>query len=81
MISLPLASPADHLSPGDEVGVYLPGRADPLVRGAQVLDAPAAGDTAPVVRITVKRAAIGPLLREMAPEHGLGTGFVVVRGG
>lgn len=81
VLSLPLAAPADHLTAGDEVGVYLPGRPDPLVRGATVLDAPAAGDTAPVVRVTVQRAQVGPVLREMAPDRGLGTGFVVVRGG
>lgn len=80
-LSLPLAAPADHLAPGDEVGIYLPGRADPLVRGAQVLDAPGAADTAPVVRVTVDRRKVGPILREMGPDPGLGTGFVVVRGG
>lgn len=80
-LALPLAAPADHLAPGDEVGVYLPGRADPLVRRARVLDAPDAGDTAPVVRVTVERRSVGPLLREMAPDQGLGTGFVVVREG
>lgn len=80
-LSLPLASPADHLSAGDDVAVYLPGRPDPLVRGAQVLKAPAASDTTPVVRVTVEPSEVGPLLREMAPDRGLGTGFVVVRRG
>lgn len=80
-LALPLAAPGDHLSPGDEVAVYLPGRADPLVRGARVLDAPTAGDAAPVVRVTVERRSVGPILREMGPDQGLSSGFVVVRGG
>lgn len=78
-LALPLAAPADHLSPGDEVGIYLPGRADPLVRRAQVLAvSDGTGDT-PVVRITLDEDQVGPILREMGPDRGLGSGFVVVR--
>ncbi|MGO1166663.1 MAG: hypothetical protein ACTMHL_08600 [Janibacter sp.] len=79
-LTLPLAAPADHLSPGDEVGVYLPGDADPLVRGATVLSVPAETEDTAVVRLTLQQDQIGPILREMGPEHGLGTGFVLVRG-
>lgn len=80
-LSLPLAAPADHLASGDEVGVYVPGDADPLVRGARVLTVPGEARDTPVVRITLERDEIGPILRQMGPEHGGGTGFVVVREG
>lgn len=79
-ISLPLAAPADHLAAGDTVGVYLPGRSEPLVRDATVLGVPAETDS-PVVRITLPPGRISPVLREMGPERGLSTGFVVVRAG
>lgn len=80
-VTLPLAAPADHLTTGDEVGVYLPGRADPVLTGATVLRAPSSTSGTPVVRITLRRDDVGQLLREMAPERGGGTGFVLVRDG
>lgn len=79
-ISLPLAAPADHLSPGDEVTVHVPGRAEAVVRDATVLGAPQEAD-APVLRITLPPEQIAPLIREMGPERGLSSGFVVVREG
>ncbi|HIZ98886.1 MAG TPA: hypothetical protein H9805_09975 [Candidatus Janibacter merdipullorum] len=78
-ISLPLAAPADHLSPGDEVGVYLPGRSSPVVRDARVLGTPE-DSSAPVVRLTFRQRDVEALLREMGPGRGADTGFVVVRG-
>ncbi|WP_435202328.1 hypothetical protein [Janibacter sp. GS2] len=80
-LALPLAAPAGHLSPGDEVGIYLPGRAEPLVRRAQVLGVSSETGDTPVVRLTLDEEQVGEILREMAPERGLGNGFVVVRGG
>lgn len=79
-ISLPLAAPADHLSPGDEVGVYLPGRSEPVVRGATVLGLPEEAE-APVVRLTFRERDVATVVREMGEERGLGTGFVIVRSG
>lgn len=81
-LTLPLAAPADHLSPGDRVGVYLPGRSDPVVRGARVVgtpEDPAGGDT---VSLAVPAGEVGPVLREMGAGRGTGagsgTGFVLV---
>ena len=78
-LSLPLAAPAGHLAPGDEVGVYLPGRTDPVVDDARVLAVPDESGDAPVVRLTLREGDVGEILREMGPEQGLGTGFVIVR--
>ncbi len=79
-ISLPLAAPADHLAAGDAVSVYLPGRTEPLVREATVLGVPGEADS-PVVRITLPASRVPPVLREMGPDRGLSTGFVLVRAG
>lgn len=80
-LSLPLAAPADHLAPGDEVGVYLPGQVDPLVSGARVLGANEATGGASVVRITLRQKDVGTIVKEMGPESGGSAGFVIVRGG
>lgn len=77
-ITLPLAVPADHISPGDEVAVYLPGRTDPVVASATALGGPASSSDPTTVRITVPREQLGPLLLAMTPERGGGTGFVIV---
>ena len=37
-LTLPLALPGDHLATGDEVDVYLAGRATPLATGARVTE-------------------------------------------
>ncbi len=77
-LTLPLAAPGDHLAAGDEVSVHLPGQEDPLVTGATVLGAATHASGGSVVRITIDEAELGPVLRELAPERGGSTGFVVV---
>ncbi|HCE61078.1 MAG TPA: hypothetical protein DER11_06855 [Janibacter terrae] len=77
-LSLPLALPADHLSAGDEVGVYLPGRESPVVASTRfggTSEAPSGGY---VARITLRDQDVGPLLRQMAPDGAGGGGFVLV---
>lgn len=80
-VTLPLAAPADHLDPGDAVGVYLPGRADPVVTGATVLSTPASSGAVPTVRVALPTRDVGDLVQQMTPEAGGRSGFVVVRGG
>lgn len=77
-LSLPLALPADHLSPGDAVGVYLPGRTEPVLTGARVLSLPDSQDRPAVVRVSVGTRDVGPLLKEIGPERAGEEGFVVV---
>lgn len=80
-LSLPLAMPADHLSPGDRVGVYLPGREEPVVRSARFRggDEDAAGRS--VARITLRDNDIGAILRQMGVDGQPQSGFVLVRQG
>lgn len=80
-LTLPLAAPADHLDPGDAVGVYLPGRSDPVVTGATVLATPTTSGALPTVRLTLRQRDVGQLVQQMTPEGGGRTGFVVVRSG
>ena len=80
-VTLPLAMPADHLSPGDRVGVYLPGREEPVVRSARFRggDEDAAGRS--VARITLRDNDIGAILRQMGVDGPTQGGFVLVRHG
>lgn len=80
-LTLPLAAPADHLEPGDAVGVYLPGRADPVVTGARVLATPVTSGVASTVRVTLPARDVGQLVQQMTPDVAGRTGFVVVREG
>ncbi|WP_338750194.1 hypothetical protein [Janibacter alittae] len=80
-LSVPLATPADHLAPGDAVGVYLPGRAEPVVTGATVLALPATSGAPPTVRISLPARDVGTLVQQMTSEVGGRTGFIVVRAG
>ena len=80
-VTLPLAMPADHLSPGDRVGVYLPGRAEPVVASARFRGGDEDASGRSVARITLRDNDIGAILRQMGvdgPTHG---GFVLVRHG
>src|SRR5699024_12651010 len=61
-LSLPLAAPAGHLAPGDEVGVYLPGRTAPVADAARVLAAPAEPRDAPVVGLPLGDGEVGAAL-------------------
>lgn len=81
VVTLPLAAPAGHLDPGDAVGVYLPGRARPVVTGATILATPASSGAAPTVRVSVPADGVGELVQQMTPEAGGRSGFVVVREG
>ncbi|WEV77808.1 hypothetical protein O9K63_14625 [Janibacter cremeus] len=80
-VTLSLAAPAGHLDPGDTVGVYLPGRARPVVTGATILAASTSAGAAPTVRVAVPADHLGELVQEMTPETGGRSGFVVVREG
>lgn len=77
-LSLPLTLPADHLSVGDEVGVYLPGRESPVVARSRFGGTTEALSGGYVARITLQDEDIGPLLRQMAPGEAGGGGFVLV---
>lgn len=78
-LTLPLAAPADHLDPGDAVGIYLPGQADPVVTGARVLATPQASAAQAAVRVALQSRDVGPLVQQMTRDDGRDTGFVVVR--
>lgn len=78
-LSLPLALPADHLSPGDRVGVYLPGRATPVATGARVVSTSESPSGQIVAEVTMRTADVGPILRDLGPEGAAQGGFVLVR--
>lgn len=78
-LTLPLAAPADHLRPGDGVGIYLPGRADPIVTHAHVLAVPTTRTGPPTVRLTLGAQDVGELVEQMASRGAGHPGFVVVR--
>ena len=80
-LSLPLAMPADHLSPGDRVGVYLPGRAEPVVASARFRGGDEDASGRSVARITLRDNDIGAILRQMGVDGTTHGGFVLVRHG
>ncbi|MFX4287019.1 hypothetical protein ACQBJO_02470 [Janibacter sp. G349] len=77
-LSLPLAMPADHLSPGDRVGVYLPGREEPVVRSARFGGTSESTSGQTVARITLSDNEIGRILRHMGVDGPTQGGFVLV---
>lgn len=80
-LSLPLAMPADHLSPGDRVGVYLPGREEPVVASARFRGGDEDASGRSVARITLRDNDIGAILRQMGVDGPTQGGFVLVRHG
>ena len=73
--------PADHLSPGDRVGVYLPGRAEPVVASARFRGGDEDASGRSVARITLRDNDIGAILRQMGVDGPTQGGFVLVRHG
>lgn len=80
-LSLPLAVPADHLLPGDAVAIYLPGRGTPIATGARIAGTSQTPSGAPMARVTLRRADVDPVLRNMGAGGPAPGGFVLVAGG
>lgn len=77
-LSLPLALPADHLTPGDTVAVYLPGRGSPIATDAHVSGTSQTPSGGTVARIVLRRADVEPILRHMGTNDLSQGGFVLV---
>lgn len=80
-LSIPLVLPVDHLAPGDSVGVYLPGQAEPIATDAHFVGTTEATSGRAVARITLRRNQIGRILREMGADRAAEGGFVLVGNG
>lgn len=80
-LTLPLALPGDHLATGDEVDVYLAGRATPLATGARVTGTSEGASGQSVARVVLQPDEIRTILRSMGPGGASEGGFVVVTTG
>lgn len=77
-LSLPLALPADHLVPGEEVAVYLPGTGEPLVTGARFGGSAESMSGSDVARITLRGNEVAEILENLRNSAGEPVGFVLV---
>lgn len=77
-LSLPLALPADHLAPGDSVGLYLPGRAEPIATDAHFVGTAETPSGHSVARVTLRHGDVGRIVRAMGADRGAEGGFVLV---